>query len=588
MREFRGETVYFILIDRFCDGDPQNDTGKDAASYDPTHTRWYHYWGGDLLGVISKLDYLHQMGVTAIWLTPLFDQVDALVQMAEPMTGYHGYWAKDFKRLDEHLVENPEDVRLFARDDTIFDRLVKELRARGMSLLLDVVCNHSNPNVIGSCGELYDDGRKLASYHQDKDAWYHHAGEVKNWKDLNEVQAKTFAGLSDFNEESHAFRSYIKGAIMKWLDRGGDGLRVDTVKHMPLWFWQEFTGDILAHKPDAFLFGEWFLGGVYDADAVEFANHSGMSMIDFALHFAVTNSLARDKSFAEIADVLSKDGRYRAATELMTFVDNHDLPRFLSVRNDAARLRMAVDFIMTARGIPILYYGTEQCLHNDTNGGEDPYNRPMMESWDQDTPIYRDVKTLAELRRKNLAVQKGATHTRHLDDDVYVFERTYMGHICLVAMNKGPSMMLKLDALQLPDGSYQNLLGKEVLSVERGRARVTLASDSVQVFHHTLPIPVSRAAATLQLRGCKAETELVHVTGDCLELGDWVVARAPRLERIDANTWSVDVAFYESAGKPIRYKYFLLGADGKVLRENHLGHYHSVPASGHVSWHDDW
>src|SRR5579883_2275878 len=173
MREFRGETVYFIVTDRFCDGDPGNDTGKSGDAYDPTRTRWYLYWGGDLLGVVQKLDYLQGMGVSALWLTPVFDQVDTLAQLAVPMAGYHGYWAKDFKRLDEHLVEDPADVRVFTKDDTIFDRLVRALHQRGMSLVLDVVCNHSNPNTPGSRGELYDDGRKLASFDEDSGQWYH-------------------------------------------------------------------------------------------------------------------------------------------------------------------------------------------------------------------------------------------------------------------------------------------------------------------------------------------------------------------------------------------------------------------------------
>ena len=118
------------------------------------------------------------------------------------------------------------------------------------------------------------------------------------------------------------------------------------------------------------MFGEWFMGGVYDPDAVEFANRSGMSMLDFSLCFAMQNALAKDRSMAEIADVIRRDGAYHTATELVTFVDNHDLPRFLSLRNDPARLRMAVDLILCGRGIPCIYYGTEQALHDDTNPGQ--------------------------------------------------------------------------------------------------------------------------------------------------------------------------------------------------------------------------
>src|ERR1043166_5129894 len=125
--EFRDQTLYFIVTDRFFDGDPQTNVGKEGAAYDATRQQWYMYWGGDLLGIINKLDYLRGMGISALWITPVFDQVDTVVQMAVPMAPYHGYWAKDFKRIDEHLVEDPAHVRVFTRNDTVFDRLVKEL-----------------------------------------------------------------------------------------------------------------------------------------------------------------------------------------------------------------------------------------------------------------------------------------------------------------------------------------------------------------------------------------------------------------------------------------------------------------------------
>ncbi len=597
MTEFRDQTLYCIMIDRFCDGDPQNDTGKDSAAYDPTHTRWYLYWGGDLLGIWKKLDYLRDMGISALWITPVFDQVDTLVQMAVPMAPYHGYWAKDFKRIDEHLVEDPAHVRVFARNDTIFDQLIAAMHERGMKLCLDIVCNHSNPTTPGARGELYDDGRKLASYDEDSGNWYHHAGEVKDWNNLEEVQSKSFCGLSDFNEDSIAFRSYIKSAIKLWLDKGCDALRVDTVKHMPLWFWQEFSGDILKHKPDLFMFGEWFLGGVYDRNAVEFANHAGMSMLDFALCFALQNALAKDRSMREIADVVARDDAYHTATELVTFVDNHDLPRFLSLRNDLGRLRMAVDFILCARGIPCIYYGTEQGLHNDTNGGADPYNRPMMERWDPGTPIYQDIARLARLRKDNLAVQKGGMLTRALTDDIYVFERIYAGHFCLVAMNKGPAQKITLCGLALPDGSYKNLLGEDdhdgqeegVLQVKQGQAALQLKQDAVKVYHHTPPVAPSKAVLTLQVNGRRtAEAESIYVVGDCQELGDWDLARARLMEHINGNTWALDIPFLESAGQPIRYKYFVKNSSGRIVRENGLGHYAAVPSAGRKNCRDLW
>jgi len=268
------------------------------------------------------------------------------------MAPYHGYWTQDFKRIDEHLVEHADDVRVFQRSDTIFDRLLQEMHRRGMKLVLDIVCNHSSPHIVGGRGAIFDDGTAVASYDEDLRGWYHHCGEVHDWRNLSEVQQGDLCGLSDFNEESYDYRSYIKEAMKMWLDKGVDAFRVDTVKHMPVWFWQEFVSDLRRHKPDVFMFGEWFMGGAYDGDSVQFTSGSGMSIIDFSLRQGIEEVLARDvyRGFDQMADIFNQDHQFLTASELVTFVDNHDLPRFLSIRNDPARFRMANILVMTAAG----------------------------------------------------------------------------------------------------------------------------------------------------------------------------------------------------------------------------------------------
>ena len=109
MNDFRKQTIYFIVIDRFFDGNPENNSGKNPELFDSTKTDWWKYWGGDIRGIINKLDYLQAMGITAIWITPVFDQIDHVISPdGVKMAPYHGYWAKDFKRLDEHLVDRAE------------------------------------------------------------------------------------------------------------------------------------------------------------------------------------------------------------------------------------------------------------------------------------------------------------------------------------------------------------------------------------------------------------------------------------------------------------------------------------------------
>ncbi|MGB5899268.1 MAG: alpha-amylase family glycosyl hydrolase, partial [Geitlerinemataceae cyanobacterium] len=438
--EFRQETIYFIVVDRFYDGDPDNSGGPNPELYDPERKNWGLYWGGDLQGVIDKLDYLKNLGVTALWLTPLFEQVEELfVEQA----AIHGYWTKDFKRINPRFIGKDENPSLNETQDdrnTTFDRLIEELHKRNMKLVLDIVCNHSNPDFSGVKGELYDDGVKIADFNNDTNNWYHHYGEVTNWEDEWQVQNCELAGLATFNENNIEYRNYITSAIKQWLDRGVDVLRVDTVKHMPIWFWQEFNAEMQAHKPDVFIFGEWIYSSPHDDRSVEFANNSGMTMLDFGLCIAIRQALGSwdEGGFHLVQDVLDEDRRYCGATELITFIDNHDMHRFASLNPDPEALRMAIVLIMTSRGIPCIFYGTEQYLHDDTNadgnpyGNNDPYNRPMMDKWDTDTAIYQDMRLLSGLRRLNPAVSMGSQWQKYLTPDVYCYVRRYRDSIVFV------------------------------------------------------------------------------------------------------------------------------------------------------------
>jgi len=590
MIDFRKETIYFILIDRFFDGDPGNNKGKSDEMYDGTRTDWFKYWGGDIRGIIKKLDYLKGMGISAIWITPVFKQVDNVIgKEGQKMAPYHGYWAVDFKRIDEHLVDRDDDIREFKNHNTVFDELIKELHKRGMKLILDIVCNHSNPHFEGGRGELYDDGVLIASYENDKNGWYHHLGEVSNWNDLSQIQNQDLCGLSDFNEESFSYREYIKESMKLWLSKGVDAFRVDTVKHMPIWFWQEFSTDMQKHKPDLFMFGEWFQGGVWDRVSVNFANKSGMSILDFSLRQAIEDVFAKNyyQGFQEIAEVLNRDGEFTDPNELVTFIDNHDMPRFSSINNDPERIRLAINFIMIARGIPCIYYGTEQYLHNDNNFGNDPYNRPMMEKWDT-TKIYQDVAKLAKLRKENIAVQRGGMFHHYITSDNYIFSRSYMGSSCVVAVNKGETAWITIHGLPLPDGLYNDILTDRELWIANGSAQFLLEKNDFQVYSYTKELTKSESIINFHLTGYKSVYgENIFVTGDCEELGRWDKDKAVKLEYINSNTWAIDIPFNESKNQFINYKYFVKSHD-KINRENTIGRKKLVPQKGFESWKDKW
>jgi len=590
--EFRQETIYFLVVDRFYDGDPENSEGPNPELYDPEAKDWGKYWGGDLQGVIDKLDYLKDMGVTAVWLTPLFEQVEALfIEQA----AIHGYWIKDFKRLNPRFIakgDNPSINQTQETKDTVFDKLVYELHQRNMKLVLDIVCNHSNPDFSGKKGELYDDGVKIADFNDDKDNWYHHYGEVQNWEDEWQVQNCELSGLATFNENNIAYRNYIKSAIKQWLDRGVDALRVDTVKHMPIWFWQEFNADILAHRPDVFIFGEWIYSDPRNERSVEFVNESGMTILDFGLCVAIREVLGKgaEAGFSLVQDVLDLDYRYYGATELITFIDNHDMPRFQSLNPDPEMLRVAICLIMTTRGIPCIYYGTEQYLHDDTEGGNDPYNRPMMEKWDTDSPIYRDVRLLSGLRRLNPAISMGSQWQKYLTPDVYCYVRRYRDSVVFVAMNRGNSVTLEEVDTELPDGEHTEVLSRRKFEVKDGKLyNLELGSREVMIFSRVGERVKAKTMVRAQLNNVQTQPgERIVVIGDCPELGNWDIGKGFPLEYINTNTWFGEIPFNESAGKLISYKYALLREGHSPLRENLVCRRWVLASEGTVKWRDKW
>jgi cyclomaltodextrin glucanotransferase len=596
--EFRQETIYFIVVDRFFDGDSDNSEGPNPELYDSEQKDWGRYWGGDLQGVIAKLDYLKNLGVTAIWLTPLFEQIESLFVA---QAAVHGYWTKDFKRINPRFInknENPSLNQTQETRNTTFDRLIAELHKRNMKLILDIVCNHSNPDISGVKGELYDDGVKIADFNNDTNNWYHHYGHITNWEDDWQVQNCELSGLATFNENSIQYRNYIKSAIKQWLDRGVDALRVDTVKHMPIWFWQEFNADIHNHKPDVFIFGEWIYSSPFSDRSVEFANDSGMSILDFALAMAIRQALGvyAEPGFYLVQDILAQDYRYESATELITFIDNHDMHRFQTLNPDPEVLRMAIALIMTSRGIPCIYYGTEQYLHNDTNGNNnpygnnDPYNRPMMENWDTDTQLYRDIRLLTGLRRLNPAVSLGSQWEKYITPDIYCYVRKYRDSVLFVAMNRAESVTLPEIQTDLPDGEHTDVMSRNKYEVKNGCLyNLQLDSKQIILFSHVGERVKAQTIVRAQVNAIRTQPgEIIVVTGDCPELGNWDINKAYRLEYINQNTWFGEIPFNESAGKLITYKYVMLREGRSPLRENLVGRRWVVASEGTVKWRDRW
>ena len=494
--DFKREVIYQIVTDRFFDGSTANNNpAQSAGLYDATKTNWRLYWGGDLAGIQQKMSYLAGMGVTAIWISPPVDNLNTNIPdgQGNPTASYHGYQGRDFKRIEEHFGDTNNSW-------TDFDNLVTAAHQNGIKVIIDFAPNHSTQDNGGEFGSLYDNGTFLGNYTSDTNGYFHHNGNITDWNDRYQLQYFALFDLADLNQENQTIDGYLKAAAQQFQQHGVDGFRVDAIKHAT-WGWEYSFANSIYTFGDSFIFGEWYQGNTSDPlyhDSYKFANKSGISMLDFPLNTAIRNVFASNTNFSEIDNVITQEGsNFTWKEDLVTFVDNHDMARFLSVNNNNNRLHEAMAFALTSRGIPCIYYGTEQYLHNDTNGGTDPYNRPMMPGFNTSTTAYQLVNKLSTLRRNNPAVPYGSMGQRWINNDVYIYERKFFGSVVLVAVNKNDTSSYAISGLNtaLPAGTYTDyltgLLGGLSINVSSGSGgnnpvtNFTLPAHTVSVWQFT-------------------------------------------------------------------------------------------------------
>ena len=471
--DFKREVIYQIITDRFFDGSTANNNPSQSAGlYDSTKTNWRLYWGGDLAGIQQKMSYLAGLGVTAIWISPPVDNLNTNIPdgQGNPTASYHGYQGRDFKKIEEHFGDTSNTW-------TDFDNLVTAAHQNGIKVVVDFAPNHSTQDNAGEYGSLYDNGTFLGNYTNDTNSYFHHNGNISDWNDRYQLQYYALFDLADLNQENSTIDGYLKGAAQLLQQHGVDAFRIDAVKHAN-WGWEYSFANSIYTYGDSFLFGEWYQGNSSDPlyhDSYKFANKSGISLLDFPLNTAIRDVFGSNSNFSEIDGVISQEaGNFTWKEDLVTFIDNHDMTRFLTLNNNNNRLHEALAFTLTSRGIPCIYYGTEQYLHNDTNGGGDPYNRPMMPGFSTTTTAYQLIGQLSTLRRNNPAISYGSMGQRWINNDVYIYERKFFGSVALVAINKNETSSYSISGLNtaLPAGSYSDylngLLGGSSITVNTG------------------------------------------------------------------------------------------------------------------------
>lgn len=446
---FSTDVIYQVVTDRFVDGDSSNNPTGEI--FDTGNMKKYH--GGDWAGIEQKIEdgYLTGMGVTAIWISSPVENIMVL-DPSNNCASYHGYWAKDFFQTNAAFGTEAD-----------FVSLVETAHENGIKVVIDFAPNHTSTAeytgyTFPEDGSLYQNGTQVGSFSNDTQRIFNH----ESWTDYSTYENGIYHsmyGLADLNQMNTTVDTYLKDAVDYWLDLGVDGLRVDAVKHMPMG-WQTNWLNSIYEEHAVFVFGEWYSGGTgNDSDMTNFANESGMSLLDFRFANAVRNALGNDSGTMEelYAVMEATAGDYDEVGDQVTFIDNHDMSRFMTLSDGNARdVENAYVLLMTSRGIPTIYYGSEQYA----TGSADPENRGDMTSFDTSSTAYRVISALSPLRKSNPAAAYGTTQERWMNDDVLIYERQFGNSVIVTAVNRNQSQSYAISGLysSLPAGAYEDVM----------------------------------------------------------------------------------------------------------------------------------
>jgi len=449
---YQSDVIYQLMTDRFADGDlANNNPYSKSNSYDPSHTDINKYFGGDWQGIIDQIDYLKNMGVTAIWITaPYNNHDDPYLENGTYYNAYHGYWAKDFFVPDEHWG-----------DWAKFDDLVATAHNNGIKVVIDYAPNHTSQTDNVEAGALYQNGTLLGRYDDDPLGLFHRLGTRADYQISKfEYQNYALANLADLSTENAIVQDYLNDSIDVWLSHGIDGIRNDATLHQSDAFRTVFSDHINANPDPVFHFGEYFIStpdAKYD-DYATSPDRTGIQILDF--EFANT-ARATFGDFSKTMEDLKNMINYTAddytyENNAVTWLDSHDKSRLATIQPNREISHAALSFLLTSRGIPVIYYGTEQYM-TGINGDA---GRTWMTDFNQTTTVYQLIKTLSDLRKSNPAIQYGTTGFRWENDNVLVYERQFYNNIVLIAINRsGTTYNISGLSTNLPSGNYNDYLG---------------------------------------------------------------------------------------------------------------------------------
>lgn len=483
------DVIYLVMPDRFADGDPaNNDPAGSEGFYNRKQPFAYH--GGDFAGLIEHLPYLKDLGVTAIWLNPVYDNNDRGAD-------YHGYGATDFYSVEEH----------FGTLDG-FRALVDAAHAEGIKIIQDQVANHTGPQhpwvanyptptwYNGTPTNHLDNVFDIASIvYSDSDPARRRA-TLEGW----------FGGfLPDLNQNDPDAAEYLIQNSIWWVEQTGlDGIRQDTLPYAPRTYWAAWMTELKRAYPNLTVVGEvfngdpkitsFFQGGVTQDDGVD---SKVDTVFDFPLAFQIARYVLTGRDVEFIPDLFDQDFRYPNASVLVTFIGNHDISRQYTQSKDIRPLMLAQTILLTMRGTPQLYYGDEIAM----KGGGDPDNRRDFPGGfpgdkknafstegrtKKQNKVYAHVRTLIALRKSIAALRGSETRFVSASGGTLAYLRGADGQAALVVVNNSDAKLsttLSVGAAFADGATLSDGLGSAAsVRVSGGKVKVALGARSSAVF----------------------------------------------------------------------------------------------------------
>ena len=426
--------MYLIMPDRFANGDPSNDSFEDMNQWGVNRGKTFFRHGGDLIGIMEHLDYLEELGVTALWLNPVLEN-------DEPYESYHGYAPTDHYQVDKRLGSNGQYLTL-----------VNLCHERGMKVVKDVIYNH-----VGDRHWFFQDLPATDWIHQFEEftkTTYRAPTLMDPY--ASESDKEIFSNgwfdrhMPDLNQQHPLLANYLIQNTIWWIEYANlDGLRIDTYAYSDQDFMTQLGKVLQEEYPGFSFFGEtWVHGSPVQAQFTQNNNlRKGYNsylpgVTDFQMYYSILDALGKDQGWtdgvAKIYFTLAKDFLYEDPYRNVLFLDNHDLPRLYSVVNgNIDKFKSGMSMLLTMRGVPMIYYGTEILLsgvggafgeagRKDFPGGwkEDPvykFNPAFHEAEEQ--KAYKHIKKLANYRKNTPALQHGQLKQYIPENGVYVYFR---------------------------------------------------------------------------------------------------------------------------------------------------------------------